>query len=386
MEGIMGEELLLIPGPTMLSSKVLSALSQPQRNHVDPEFVKIYSEALELTKYLFQTKEGFPYILTGSATLMMESIVVSLLEPGDRVLVIDTGHFGERFGTIAGIHQAKVDVVKPELGRVPSLEEIDEKLSHSDYKALFVTHVDTAVGVINSIKDVAAIAKSHGVLSVVDSVSGVGGVELCFDDWGIDVALTGSQKAIAAPPGLSLSVVSKKALEVMVNRKVPIQSYYMNLLRWKKIMENPILYLATPAVNLIVALREALIELKGEGLEKRWLRHKMVANAIRAGVEALGFRIVAEEGHRADTVTAFYVPNNRAGDLNARLKEQFNIQLAKGLYEHRDSMLRVGHFGIISANDAISFTAALEVAGNSLGLTDKKGAVDEALKYLEKLK
>jgi len=381
----MKEELLLIPGPTMLSAKVLNSLSQPQKGHVDPEFVKTYLEALELTKYLFQTKEGSPYILTGSGTLMMESVVVSLLEPDDKVLVIDTGHFGERFGIIASIHDAKVDVVKPEFGRAPRLEEIDKKLSYSNYKALFVTHVDTATSVINSIKDIAAVAKNHGVLSVVDSVCGVGGVELLFDEWGIDIALTGSQKAIAAPPGLSLAVISKKALDKMANRKVPIRSYYMDLLRWKRIMEDPSLYLATPAVNLIVALREALVELKEEGLERRWFRHKIIAEAIRASIDALGFKFVAEVGHRGDTITAFYVPDNRAGELHAKLKGQFNIQLAKGLYEHKDSMLRIGHFGVISMNDAIAFAGALEVTSNDLGLTNKKGAVGEALKQLEKL-
>jgi alanine-glyoxylate transaminase/serine-glyoxylate transaminase/serine-pyruvate transaminase len=382
----MKDELLLIPGPTMLSTKVLNSLSQPQKGHGDPDFVKTYLEALELTKYLFQTKEGFPYILTGSGTLMMESVVASLIEPNEKVLVIDTGHFGERFGIIANIHGAKVDIIKPEFGRAPNLKEIDKKLSYNDYKAIFVTHVDTATSVINSIKDIAAIAKNHGVLSVVDSVCGVGGVELRFDEWGLDIALTGSQKAIAAPPGLSLAVVSKKALDVMTNRKVPISSYYMDLLRWKKVMENPSSYLATPAVNLIMALREALVELKEEGLEKRWLRHKIIAEAIRAGINALEFKFVAEAGHRADTITAFYVPDKKSGELHARLKNQFNIQLAKGLYEYKDLMLRIGHFGIISTNDTIAFVAALEVASNDLGLTNSKGAVDEALKYLEKLK
>jgi len=382
----MKEELLFIPGPTMLSARVLNAMSRPQQGHLDPSFVKTFSEALELTKYLFQTKEGLPYILTGSGTLMMEAVIVSLLEPDDRVLVIDTGHFGERFGTIAGIHGASVDVIKPELGRTPTLDELERKLSSSKYKALFVTHVDTATGVVNSIKEVASTAKKYDVLSVVDSVCGVGGIELLFDEWSVDVALTGSQKAIAAPPGLSLAVLSKKAFEVMNSRKVPIRSYYMDLLRWKKVMENPGIYIATPAVNLINALKEALSEVREEGLEKRWLRHRIIAEGIRAGIDALGFRFVAEAGHRADTITAFYVPDNRAGELHARLKSQFNIQLAKGLYEYRDMMLRIGHFGIISANDAVALVAALEIASNDLGLTNKKGTVDEAMKYLEKLK
>jgi len=382
----MKDELLLIPGPTMLSTKVLNSLSQPQKSHGDPDFVKTYLEALELTKYLFQTKEGFPYILTGSGTLMMESVVASLIEPNDKVLVIDTGHFGERFGIIANIHGAKVDIIKPEFGRAPNLKEIDKKLSYNDYKAIFVTHVDTATSVINSIKDIAAIAKNHGVLSVVDSVCGVGGVELRFDEWGLDIALTGSQKAIAAPPGLSLAVVSKKGLDKMTNRKVPIQSYYMDLLRWKKIMENPSLYLATPAVNLIIALKEALVELKEEGLEMRWLRHKIIAEAIRASIDALEFKLVAEVDHRADTLTAFYVKDKRAGELHAKLKGKFNIQLAKGLYAYKDLMLRIGHFGNISVNDVIVFTAGLEVASNDLGLTNKKGAINEALNQLEKLR
>ncbi|MGQ9780695.1 MAG: pyridoxal-phosphate-dependent aminotransferase family protein [Nitrososphaeria archaeon] len=382
----MREELLLIPGPTMLSSRVLSVMSLPQLGHLDPWFVRTYSEALELTKYLFQSREGLPYILTGSGTLMMEAVVVSLLEPDDKVLVVDTGHFGERFGTIAAIHGAKVEVVKPDFGKSPTVGEIDMKLSHGNYKALFVTHVDTATGVVNSVADMASVAKKYGVLSVVDSVCGVGGIELLFDKWELDVALTGSQKAIAAPPGLSLAVVSKKAFGVMNNRKTPIRSYYMDLTRWRRVMDNPSVYVATPAVNLIVALREALVELKEEGLERRLLRHKVIADGIRAGIEALDFKIVAEPRCRANTVTAFYVPDKKVGELHSRLKGQFNIQLAKGLYEYRDLMLRIGHFGSISVNDAVSFVAALEVASNDLSLTSRRGAVDEALKYLKKLK
>jgi aspartate aminotransferase-like enzyme len=160
----------------------------------------------------------------------------------------------------------------------------------------------------------------------------------------------------------------------------------MDLLRWKKIMENPSLYLATPAVNLIIALKEALVELKEEGLEMRWLRHKIIAEAIRASIDALEFKLVAEVDHRADTLTAFYVKDKRAGELHAKLKGKFNIQLAKGLYAYKDLMLRIGHFGNISVNDVIVFTAGLEVASNDLGLTNKKGAINEALNQLEKLR
>ena len=381
----MYDELLLVPGPTGLSSRVLKALARPQISHFSSEFVNSFSETLELTKYLFQTHDAQPYILAGSGTLGMESIVTSFLESGDRVLVLDTGPFGERFAIIASVCGAKVDVIKAEFGRVPSLEEVEKKLSEENYKAIFLTHVDTGSTVMNNVKGIVEIAKKYGVSSIVDSVCGVGGMELLFDNWGIDIALAGSQKAIAAPPGLSLIVASKKALEMMNSRKTPIRSFYMDLTRWTKYMLDPSIYVATPAVNLSLALREALLEIKEEGLEKRWTRHRIIAEGIRAGIEKLELKFVAEEEHRADTVTGFYITNKKAGELHSMLKREYRIEVAKGLKELRDSMLRIGHFGNISGNDVVATIAALETSCNFLGLTSKRGAVDVSLSHLEKL-
>ncbi|MDG6996356.1 MAG: alanine--glyoxylate aminotransferase family protein [Nitrososphaerota archaeon] len=375
------DELLLIPGPTTLSSRVRAALALPQQSHVAPEFYNAFKELLEHSRYLFRNNNGLQFVFTGSGSIGMESSAVSLIEPGDTVLTIETGYFGHRFTMIAEIHGGKVDAMIAPIGSHVDYDAVNQKLKTKKYKALIFTHVDTSSSVMNDVKTLTEIAHNNGAFAVCDSVCGVGGAELSFDDYKTDIVLTGSQKAIAAPPGATLLAVSKDAFQSMEKRKTPIASYYMNLVRWKPIMDDPKIYLTTPAVQVMLGLRQALIEIKEEGIENRWKRHAVLAEALRTGLETLGLKPAANTDSRSPTVTAFYVPTGKSAEIQQTLRTRYGIHVALGFGEYKDTMLRIGHFGNISATDVIALLGALE-----LTLGAKQGqAVESAMPMIRKL-
>jgi alanine-glyoxylate transaminase/serine-glyoxylate transaminase/serine-pyruvate transaminase len=367
------DELLLIPGPTTLSSRVRAAMALPQQSHVAPEFYNMFRDSLELSRYLFGNTKGLQFLFTGSGTIGMESAVLSLLEPGDKVLSIETGYFGHRFSMIAEIHGAKVDTIVTPLGKRADPDVVLKRLKSDKYKALLFTHVDTSTSVMNDVYELSKLAHENNAFSVCDSVCGVGGAPLIFDTTGADIVLTGSQKAIAGPPGATLLAVSNEAFASMQNRKTPIASYYMNLVRWKPIMDDPKIYLTTPAVQVMLGLHEALVEIKQEGIENRWARHKTLGKALQAGLEALDLKPAAEVGSRAPTVTSFNVPPGKSAEIQSALRSEYAIHLALGFGEYKDTMLRIGHFGNISSSDVLSVLGALEmVVTRSTRLTPGK--------------
>ena len=382
----MEEDLLMIPGPTNIAHRVAEVMSRAQKGHKDPMFIESFKEILDLSRYLFVNYTGIPFVISGSGTIGMEAAITSLIEPRDKVLCCDTGYFGKRFIELANIHGAEVEVLNFDLGKHADPKVIDEKLSEGGYKAISLTHVETSTGLINPIEKIVKIIRKHNVFSIIDSVCGVGGCELIFDNLGADIVITCSQKVIAAPPGATLLAVSKRAMEAFENRKSPIHSYYMDLTRWKMFMENPKIYLATPSIQILLALREALLMVKEEGLENRIRRHKIIAEAIRAGLEALNLKFVVEEGYRADTVTAFYTPHDKAFNIHSMMGERYKIHLAHGLGDLKGKILRVGHFGNITPRDVVSLLSALELSLKAFNTVVKTGsALDAALPYLEVL-
>src|SRR5579875_2525437 len=376
------DELLLIPGPTTLSSRVRAALARPQQSHVAPEFYNAFKELLVLARYAFKNSSGLQFVFTGSGSIGMESAAVSLFEPGDRVLSVETGYFGHRFSMILEIHGCKVEVMVSDLGSHIDYDSVEAKLREGKYKALVFTHVDTSTSVINDVARLSKIAKETGVLSICDSVCGVGGAPLDFDSYGTDIVLTGSQKALAAPPGATLLAVSKKAFDVMEKRKAPIASYYMNLVRWKPIMDDPKIYLTTPAVQVMLALREALVQIKEEGLKKRWERHEKLARALQSGLESLDLRPGPDVESRSPTVTAFHVPSGKSAEFQESLRHKYGIHIARGFGEYANSMMRIGHFGNISAMDVLSFLGAMELTLKGSTSVQSGRAVDKALSML----
>ena len=377
------DELLLIPGPTTLSSRVRSVMALPQQSHVAPEFYNAFKELLDLARYVFQNYNGLQFAFTGSGSIGMESAILSLVEPGDSLLCLETGYFGHRFTMMADIHGAKTESIVSRLGSHIDYDAVEARLKSGKFKALLFTHVDTSTSVMNDISRLTKIARDCDVISVCDSVCGIGGARLNFDALGIDIVLTGSQKAIAAPPGATLLAVSKRAFEAMEKRKTPIASYYMNLVRWKPIMDDPKIYLTTPAVQVMLAVREALLEIKQEGIENRWNRHEVLSDAFRAGLEALNLEPVADSESRSPTVTTFHVPEGRSAGMQETLRLKYALHVARGFGEYKDTMLRVGHFGNISSTDILSLLSALELTINDSSKIRPGKAVESAMPILQ---
>jgi alanine-glyoxylate transaminase / serine-glyoxylate transaminase / serine-pyruvate transaminase len=341
----MYDKLLLIPGPTNLSRRVREAMARPQLPHVGKEFYSSFKEILDLGRHVFRNEKGFQFVFTGTGTTGMEASVLSLIQRGDRTLTLSTGYFGHRMLMLNQIHGARADVIDYPDGHPADPDDLRKRLKKAKYAAVFVTHVDTSTSVLNPVKDLVEECSKAGVRSVVDGVCSVGGVPLDFDRLGADIVFTASQKALGAAPGAVLIATTEEALDYMAKRRKPIEAYYMNLLRWKPVMDDPRMYLATPATQVLLALREALKEVLEEGLEARWTRHRKLGGMTRERVSDWGFKFVAEEGHRADTVTSFWVKDGTAGDIQKTLENEYDIVVARGISEAKDKMIRIGHFG-----------------------------------------
>jgi alanine-glyoxylate transaminase/serine-glyoxylate transaminase/serine-pyruvate transaminase len=363
----MEDKLLLIPGPTNISPRVREAMAGPQLPHVGSEFYSMFRETVALARYVFRNEKGAQFVYTGSGTIGMESSVVSLVSHGDRTLTLVNGYFGHRMLMLNQVHGAKADSIDHSNGKAADPDSLRSQLQKNKYSVVFITHIDTSSSVINPVKELVEECQKAGVISVVDSVCAIGGVPLDFDRLGADVVFTASQKAIAGAPGAVLVAASQRAIEYMEKRKEPIESYYMNLLRWKPIMDDPRMYLATPATQVVMALREAMIEVKEEGIENRWARHHKLGEMTRSRVEEWGQKFVAEEGHRADTVTSFWVQKENAGEVQGTLDKEHGIMIARGLYDDRDKMLRIGHFGTLTTDTLRGALDSVELVMKELG-------------------
>ena len=323
-------------------------MAEPQMSHVGSEFYQSFTEIVELARYAFRNENGIQFVFTGSGTVGMESAVVSTVVRGDRVLILDTGYFGRRLTLINQAHGAKVDELLYPDGAHATPDDLRKKLRENKYKAVYMTHVETATSVRNPIGELVEECRNAGVFSIVDSVCGLGGEPLDFDRLRADIVFTCSQKALAAPPGAALLATSKEIQDYFGKRTEPIESYYMNLLRWKPVMDDPKIYLATPAVQVLRALRIALMDVKEEGIEARWARNHQLGEMVRKRLLELGLPLVADEGFRADTVTAFRVKEGTSAGIQKAMDQKHHIVVARGISEDRDRIIRLGHFGILT--------------------------------------
>ena len=378
-------ELLMIPGPTIVSPRILRALAKPVLSHVSNEFVDGYAEALALQKKLFIT-EGTPFLLAGSGTLGMEAAIANLMEKGDKVLCVENGYFGEKWEEIVETHGGEVDRLRFEWGDTVDVKLVKEKLEGNNYKLFTVEHVDTSTGIANPLKKIGELRKSTDALYVVDSVCGAGGMPLKMDEWNIDYCLTGSQKALGAPPGISLFCLNDEAWQTIEKRNSPPSDYYVNLKRWKPIMDNPKGYFATPATGLVLGMLEALRIIFEEGLETRWKRHEVFSMAFQAGIKALGWGNFPAEGHNAHTLTVPKVPEG-VDDANMRttMFQKYGVIIAGGLGKLGGKTVRVGHMGNDTMNDLVATLGAMEMSLAEMGHVDELGkAVGAMMKVFTK--
>ncbi|MGQ9624493.1 MAG: pyridoxal-phosphate-dependent aminotransferase family protein [Candidatus Bathycorpusculaceae bacterium] len=367
-------ELLMIPGPTNVDPSVLRALNKPTISHTSQEFVNIFKQALNNLKELFMTK-GEVFVVAGSGTLALEMAVANIIEPGDKILNAVSGFFGQYFVEMAKAHGATPKVLEVPWGEAIKPEQVKEALNEDDYKAVTVTHVETSTGVMNPIKEIGEIVKKYSdAFYIVDAVCSLGGIEIRVDEWNIDVCASGSQKCLGVPPGLALVAVSPNTLEYLEKRKSSIGFWYGDFRNWLPVMRDPAKYFATSPVNMIYALNEALKLILEEGLEKRFKRHHILAEALRAAIHALNLKLVADEEYAADTVTAILYPENIEDNKFRNEMKNHGIIVASTLGPIKGKGFRVGHMGNVSQNDIMPTIAAIEIALRKLGYKFNYGA------------
>ena len=230
--------LLMIPGPIEFEPAVLSALGAPTTSHVAPDFIEVFGASLEQMREVFYSPDGQPFILAGSGTLAMDSAAANLVEPGDRALVVNTGFFSDRIASILERYGAEVTHVRAPVGGRPTQEEVEAAIQSGPFKLMTITHVDTSTGVRADVRELARLASQSGMLVVVDGVCSVAGEELRMKDWGVDLVLTASQKAVGVPPGLALLMAGPRAMAAFKARKKPVCSYYSDWTNWLPVMEG----------------------------------------------------------------------------------------------------------------------------------------------------
>jgi len=378
----MGErDLLMIPGPTNVAPSVLGAMARPTLSHVSGTFANILKETLSDLGRIFKTS-GLILPLAGSGTLGGEVALANVIEPGDRVLAVSTGYFGDRLADIAATLGAKLERFEVPWGSVADPGEIERKLSSADYRALLVVHVDTSTGAANPLEKLGTVAKQKNVLFVVDTVCSLGGMDVQVDAWGIDVCFTGSQKALGVPPGLAVVSFGPSALRARDQRKAPIGTYYGDLRRWAPVMEDPTKYFATHPVNMIYALHESCKMILSEGLDARFARHAKLAAAFRAAIRSIGLGLVSEESTSASTLTVAYYPDGiRDAEFRRTMAERYGVVVAGGLGPLSQKVFRVGHMGNVNRNDILATTAAVEGSLAEQGYSFTAGAAVAAANH-----
>jgi len=370
------EQLVLIPGPTPVTREVLQALSQETIAYTDERFVNIMSETLVKIKALFGADKGHPFVIAGSGTLGMEMSLTNILKDEENLLVISHGYFGDRFIDIGHALNVNVDVLKAPTGETVPIETIERTLKDKHFDAITITHVDTSTGTLS---DVEAIAKavhsiSPSTLIVVDGVCATGGVKELFDDWGIDVFFTGSQKAIAVPPGLTMLVFSERAIAKRKSMKTT-RTYYGDILRWMPVMEDPHKYFATPAVNMVYALDRSLNDIFSFGLEAYFEKHIALARCVRNAMNIMGFELISK--NPAPTLSVFKYPQGISDtDFRSRLYEK-GVVVAGALAELQGKAFRIGHMGSVTEDELIVAVKKIVEVLEGMGVKIDKGEVFE---------
>lgn len=359
--------LLRIPGPTPIPPSVNRAMTQPMIGHRSEEAKALFASVKEKVKAVFGTKEDV-LIVTGSGTSGLEAAVVNTTDAGDDVLVIVTGNFGERFAGICETYQLNVHRLEVEWGKAVNPDDVEDYLQNNkNIKAVFVTACETSTGVLNPIGDISqAIRKSSEALVVVDGVSSVGGADTRMDEWGVDVYVTGSQKAMMLPPGLCFIAASERARDVMKENKRP--RFYLDLRRY----ENDAAPF-TPALSLIRGLEEAMALIEKEGLDHVYERHVTMMKMTRAAAKALGLKLLTTDEDASPTVTTI-IPEDFEGDaLRKRLKNEFDLDLAGGQKSLKGKVVRIGHMGYCTPADVLQVISLLESGLQRIGKDIKPG-------------
>jgi aspartate aminotransferase-like enzyme len=369
---------LFTPGPTPVPPEVLAALAEPVVHHRGPDYKQIFARCLERLRAVYRT-ESDVLLFTCSGTGAMESAVANLCSPGDRVVVVTAGYFGERWAKLASAYGAVVDVVRYEPGETPQPDDLASRLDElGGASAVFLTHSETSTGVVADVQALASVAKDAESLVAVDAVSSLGALPLETDAWGIDVVASGSQKALMTPPGLGMVSVSKGAWEAQRTASSP--RFYFDWTATRAGQEK-LDSAFTPAVSLVRALDVALGLLLDEGIDNVFDRHIRLGRACREGAKAMGLELFSPDEDRSAVVTAIRAPDGvDSTELLLTMRDRFGVTLANGQGELKGKIFRIGHIGYYDVFDIATALAAVELGLAETGAEIERGvAVTRAL-------
>jgi alanine-glyoxylate transaminase/serine-glyoxylate transaminase/serine-pyruvate transaminase len=376
---------LMGPGPLDIHPRVYRALTSPVIGHMDPAYLKTLEQIGERLRRVFQTKNKVTHAAPGTGTSGMEACVANLMEPGDPVLVCVHGYFGDRIRQMAERQEAEVTVIQSEWGRPTDPEKVAAALKTKAYKVLTLVHAETSTGVLQPMTDIIALAKKHGVMILLDTVTSLGGVELKADEWGLDAAYSCSQKCIGAPPGLAPVTFSERAIQAAKNRKHPIRSWYLDITLLDQYWGASKVYHHTSSSTLNYALLEALLLIEEEGLQNRFERHLKNHRALVAGVEAMGLAMLVKPENRLPTLNAIRVPDGvDEAKVRGYLLSTFNLEIGAGLGALKGQVWRVGLMGYSSsAENVLFFLSAISRALAIQGFkTDLAAGLEAAMSPL----
>jgi aspartate aminotransferase-like enzyme len=373
---------LMTPGPTPVPPEVLAAMALPIVHHRSPDFRPTYRQVLDRLKEVYKT-QGEVLLYTASGTAGLESVVANLTSPGDRVVAVSAGYFGERWADIARAYGCDVDHIAYEWGETPSAEDLAARLAElGDASVVLVTQSETSTGVVCDVRAFAAAAKKAGTLIAVDAISSLGAVPCETDEWGLDSVVSGSQKALMSPPGLMAVSVSDAAWKRRESATAP--RFYLDWER-TRVAQESLDAAFTPAVSIVVGMNVALGLILERGLEAAFHEHVRLGRACREGVKAMGLELFSPDDDSSAVVTTVRVPDSIDGSqLLLDLRDRFGITLAPGQGPLKGKVFRVGHLGYYDVFDITTALAGIELALAEAGADIERGvAVTRALETYE---
>ena len=376
------QRVLMGPGPSDTHPRVLNAMARPTLGHLDPVFADMMEELKSLIRYAFQTKNRMTFSVSGPGSVGMEMCFVNMIVPGDKVIVCRNGVFGGRMIENVERHGGTAVVVDDKWGEPVDPQKVEDALKQNpDATILAFVHAETSTGVLSDAKTLCELAQKHNCLTIVDTVTSLGGSPLKVDEWGIDAIYSGSQKCLSCPPGLSPVSFSERVTELVKNRKEKVHSWFMDLSLllnyWGSANRT---YHHTAPTNALYALHESLVMLSEEGLEQSWVRHQRNHKAFKAGLEVFGINYVVDERYRLPQLNSVFVPEGvDEKEVRRRLLDDYSLEIGAGLGDFAGKVWRFGLMGYASRIENVIFCLnALETVFSDMGMKVERGSAQAA--------
>ena len=373
--------LLMGPGPSDVNPRVLAALGHTTIGHLDGQFLVVLNDTRQMLQSVFQTRSELTLAVSGTGSAGMETCVVNLIEPGDKMLVCVAGVFGQRMKDVAARCGAQVTAIEVPWGQVFSAQQIKDAIrEHGPFKVVGIVHAETSTGAAQPIEPISEVVHAAGSLLLVDTVTSLAGMKVDVDGWGVDACYSGTQKCLSCPPGLSPVTFSAAAQKAMDARKTKVQSWYLDMSMVRQYWDSERLYHHTAPINMNYALHESLRIVLEEGLEARWARHDLHHRALKAGLAAMGLRYLADEAHQLPMLNAIAAPEGvEEASVRKRLADEFGIEIGGGLGAYKGKAWRIGLMGeSASQKHVMACLGALGTALADLGKLSKATAGTDA--------